>query len=435
LQEHYPLIGILLGSALISISLGPYSTWDTQLEFSAAVGVVKWGFPYTIYGNMINMQPLGFYIAAFFLRIFGATYETAVTVTTVFALGCVYLTYKVGEVLYGNRTGLFAAALFALTPWHVIMSRVFLIDVQCLFFSLLYLYIGVLAIRKGSSGLYFMAGLVFGLALLTKLFAVFMLIPLLLIYVYSKPKYLRKTLQGFILFILPAFFIQYLWYEPISGRGLPSLLNHDDFWIKLPSGFAPSRFFSLNFFSEALGIFFILGYLFLLSISFLRRKQLSKSLFFDLTFFGTVISVVGFNSYLVFGHNLLIPYVNSIKYDYLILPMFCFLAASAAKNCLVVSKNRHIGGKRHESIVYLAAIGLYLLLVSMIFNFLSLKTMLEDSWLTFNVPGGLSYSFESLANGFGSSQLWGFQLLGFLLINLGLLLSNRSKLQSLFSAL
>ena len=384
---------------------------------------------------MINMQPFGFYVDAFFLRIFGASYEMAVAATTLFALGCVYLTYKVGKVLYGNKTGLFAAALFALTPWHVIMSRVFLIDVQCLFFSLLYLYIGILAIRKGSNGLYFMAGLVFGLALLTKLFAVFMLIPLLLIYVYSKPKNPMRTLLSFLLFVLPAFFIQYLWYELISERGLLSLLNHDDFWIKLPSGFVPSPFFSLSFFSEALGIFFILGCLFSLSVSFLQRKQFSKSLFLDLTFLATVISVVVFNSNLVFGYNLLIPYVNSIKYDYPILPMFCLLAASAARNCLVISKNREIGGNRHELIVYLAAISLYLLLVSMIFNFLSLKTMLEDSWLTFNVPGGLSYLFERLATGFDSSQLWCFQLLGFLLINLGLLLSNRSKLQTLFSAL
>ena len=420
---------------MIAISLGPYSSWDSQLEFSAAIGVVKWGFPYTEYGNMINMQPFGFYVDAFFLWIFGASYETAVAVTTMFALGCVFLTYKIGKVLYGKKTGLLAATLLALTPWHVIMSRVFLIDVQCLFFSLLYLYIGILAIRKSSNWLYFAAGLVFGLALLTKLFAVFMLVPLLLIYVYSRPKNMLRTFLSFLLFVLPAFFVQYLWYEPISGRGLPSILNHDDFWIKLPSGFAPSPFFSLNFFAEALGVFFILGYLFALPVMFLQRKQFSKSLFFDLTLFAAVISVVGFNFYLVFGYNLLIPYVNSIKYDYPILPLFCLLAASAAKSCFVISKNRDIGGKRHELIVYLAAIGLYLLLVSLIFNFLSLKTMLEDSWLTFNVSGGLIYSFESLAVGFDSSQLWGFQLLGFLLINLGLLLSNRSKLQTLFSAL
>jgi 4-amino-4-deoxy-L-arabinose transferase-like glycosyltransferase len=426
-------MGILLGSALISISLGPYSSWDSQLEFSAAVGVVKWVFPYLTDGNMINMQPFGFYIYAFFLFIFGASYETAVAVTTLLALGCVFFTYKVGKLLYGDRTGLFASALLALTPWHVIMSRVVLIDIQCLFLSLLYLYIGILAIHKNSNRLYFMTGLIFGLALLTKLFAVFMLIPLLLIYLYSKPKNPLQTSLSLLLFILPASLIQYLWYEPISGRGLPSILNHDDFWLKLPGGFSPSPFFSLSFFSEALGVFFIIGYLFSLAVTFSHRKHFSKSLFLDLTCFVTIISVVTFNTYLVFGYDLLIPYVNSIKYEYPILPIFCLLAASAARNCWVISKNKNIGGKRHELVVYLTAVGPYLLLIAMISNFLSLTIMLEDKWLTFYVPGGLSYLFESLATAFGSSQSWGFQLLGFLLINLALLFSNRAKLQYLFS--
>jgi 4-amino-4-deoxy-L-arabinose transferase-like glycosyltransferase len=130
---------------------------------------------------MINMQPFGYYITAFFLRTFGMSYEIGVGVTTLFGLGCVFLTYKLGEVLYGARTGLFAAALFALTPWQVIMSRVFLADVLCLFFSLLYLLVGIWAIRKDSLKLFLMSGTIFGLALLTKLFAVFMLIPLSLI--------------------------------------------------------------------------------------------------------------------------------------------------------------------------------------------------------------------------------------------------------------
>ncbi len=435
LKGYFPLVSILLGSALISISLGPYSSWDTQLEFSAAVGVVKWGFPYTFYGNMINMQPLGFYIGAIPLGIFGASYETAVAATTLFGLGCVFLTYKVGKVLYGSRTGLFAAALLALTPWHVIMSRVFLIDAQCLFLSLLCLYIGILAIRKSSSWLYLMAGLVFGLALLTKLFAVFMLIPLLLTYVNSKPKNLKRILTSFIMFILPAFLIQYIWYEPLSGRGLPSLLNHDDFWLKLPSGFTPSPFFSLSFFSQALGIFFILGCVFLIPVLILQRKQLSKSLLYDLTFLATIIAVIGFNAYLVFGYNLLIPYVNSIKYDYPILPLLSLLAASAVRNCLATSRNREVDGKKRELTVYLVAIGVYLLLVSLIFNYLSLTVMLNENWLTFNVPGGLSYLFQNLSTVFDNSKLWSFQLLGFLLISLGLLSSSRSKLQSLFSAL
>jgi len=244
-----------LGAALLSISLGPYSSWDAQLEFAAAANVVQWGFPYTTYGHLINMQPFGLYIDALFLSIFGVSYETAVAVTTVFALGCVLLTYELGALLYGKRTGLFAAALFALTPWQLILSRVFLVDVQCLFFSLLYLLVGLLAIKKDSLKLFFVAGVFFGFALLTKLFAVFMLIPLSLIYIYKRPKNHKRFFMGILLFCLPAFLIQYLWYEPNSGRGLLSLFNHDDFTNYLPDDFAPSPFFSLSFLSESLGAF------------------------------------------------------------------------------------------------------------------------------------------------------------------------------------
>jgi 4-amino-4-deoxy-L-arabinose transferase-like glycosyltransferase len=129
LQRNYPLIGILLGSVLMCISLGPYSSWDSQIEFTAASGVVKWGLPYITFGETINMQPLGFYVEAFFLKTLGTSYEIAVGVSTLFGVGCVFILSKIGKVLYGRRTGLFAAALFALTPWQIIMSRVVLVDV------------------------------------------------------------------------------------------------------------------------------------------------------------------------------------------------------------------------------------------------------------------------------------------------------------------
>lgn len=430
LKKHFPLFGILLGAALLSISLGPYSSWDSQIEFAAASGVVKWGFPYTTFGNMINVPPLGFYIDALFFAVFGLSYETAVGITTLFGLGCVFLLYKVGEVLYGARTGLFAAALFALTPWQVIMSRVFLVDVQCLFFSLLYLLVGIWAVRKDLLKLFFLSGVLFGFALLTKLFAVFMLIPLLLIYIYWRPKNRVRMLEGMFVFFLPAFLLQYLWYALITGRGLLSAFRHDDFNVYLPSGFVPSPFFSLSFFSEALGVFFILGYSFSLLFSFLRRKIFSKILVFDLICFATVVGVVGLNTYLVIGNNMLIPYVNSVKYNYLALPMFCLLAASSAKKCSVLSKREKNNGKYGALVSYVAVLALYLLLVSMIFNLLSLSMISKYDWVTFNVAGGFSYSFDVLPPILDSRHLWPTQIFAFTLIQFSLLWAIKDKLAS-----
>jgi 4-amino-4-deoxy-L-arabinose transferase-like glycosyltransferase len=430
LKKHFPLLGILLGAALLSISLGPYSSWDSQIEFTAASGVFKWGLPYTTFGNLINVPPLGFYIDALFLKLFGLSYEMAVNVITLFSLGCVFLLFKIGEVLYGTRTGLFAAALFALTPWQVIMSRAFLVDVQCLFFSLLYLLVGIWAIRKDSLKLFFVAGVFFGFALLTKLFALFMLIPLSLIYIYWRPKNRMRMLEGILVFFLPAFLLQYSWYVLITGRGLLSAFRHDDFNVYLPSGFVPLPFFSLSFFSEVLGVFFLLGASFSLLFSFLRRKFFSKILVFDLICFATIIGVVGLNTYLVVGNGMLIPYVNSVKYDYLALPMFCLLAASLAKKCSVFFKWKNISGKYGTVIFYVAVLGLYLLLVSMIFNLLSLGMISKYDWLSFKVDGGFSYSFEVLPPILDSGHLWAIQIFGFILIQFSLLWAVRDKLAS-----
>jgi 4-amino-4-deoxy-L-arabinose transferase-like glycosyltransferase len=144
LSENYPLLGILLGIGLVSISIGPFQNWDTQLEYEAASGVLRWGMPYmTYFGNMINQPPLGFYTEALFFKVFGLSIDMGVALVTLFGLGCTVLVYKIGKVLYGKPTALFAAALFALTPWQITLSRNFLIDVQCLFFSLLCLFVGM----------------------------------------------------------------------------------------------------------------------------------------------------------------------------------------------------------------------------------------------------------------------------------------------------
>jgi 4-amino-4-deoxy-L-arabinose transferase-like glycosyltransferase len=234
----------LLGSVLILISIGPYYNWDSQVEYAAASGIVKWGLPYITVGNLINEPPLAYYIDALFFKTFDLSYWTGIGVATLFGIGCVLLVYEIGKILYGQRTGLLAAALFTLTPWHVVMSRVFLADGQCLFFSLLYLLVGIWALRKGSLKILSVSGVLFGVALLTKLFAIFMLIPLSLIYVYWRPRDLRRALGGITLFFLPVILLQLLWYQFLSGRGMLSFFGHDDLNLSIPNGIVPPYFLS-----------------------------------------------------------------------------------------------------------------------------------------------------------------------------------------------
>lgn len=49
-------------------------------------------------------------------------------VSVAFGLAAVVLTYKIGDLLYGQRAGLLAALVLALMPMHVLVSRQFLLD-------------------------------------------------------------------------------------------------------------------------------------------------------------------------------------------------------------------------------------------------------------------------------------------------------------------
>ena len=182
--KNAPLLIILFGTALIVFTLGPYQSYDTHLEFEASSNIVKTGVPYVqAYGTAIDEPPLGFYTEAFFLRLFGLSANTGVIIVTLFGLASVVLMYLLGKELYDKTTGLIAAALFGLNPWQLVLSRSFLIDIQCLFFSILSLFIGILAIRRGSVKITLATGVIFAFALMTKFYAAFVLIPLFLFYV------------------------------------------------------------------------------------------------------------------------------------------------------------------------------------------------------------------------------------------------------------
>ncbi|MCJ7633440.1 glycosyltransferase family 39 protein, partial [Candidatus Bathyarchaeota archaeon] len=151
LKKYYPLLAILMGVALVSMAMGPYLTLDTDLEFSTAQGILRWGYPYiNAWGNLFNEPPLGFYTEAAVFQVFGFSVANGVALITLFGLACTVVVYKLGKELYDETTGLFGAAFFALAPWELVLSRSLLIDVQCLLFSLIYLYFGILAIRKDS---------------------------------------------------------------------------------------------------------------------------------------------------------------------------------------------------------------------------------------------------------------------------------------------
>ncbi len=434
LSENYPLLGILIGITLFSVTLGPLQNGDTQWEYEAASGVIKWGMPYVItFGNMINQPPLGFYIEALVFKIFGLSIDTGVTLVMLFGLGCIVLVYKIGKVLYGKTTGLLAAALFASTPWQLVLSRSFLIDAQCLFFSLFSLFVGLFAIRKASAKLFMVSGTLFAAAFLTKLFAVFTLIPLLLFSVYYRPKNLRRTFSLLIAFLLPVLLFSFLWYQVISGQGLLSVFHHEDFSHFNASGVVPSYFFVSNFLlNYGLGWYFMGAAVLSLLICFLRRNLFSKKiLVFDLIWLATIVTVVSVNTFLGAGLNLVSPYQNAIKYDYQSLPFFSLLAALLPGRCLLLFKSAKSKMKLNKLLFFsVVLIGLLLPAAAMLFNLRFAHLLsLWPSFLFRVAPGvNAGYFFFNYTPIDWYSVGVGVQHLGYMFLISGLLWAGRDKL-------
>jgi 4-amino-4-deoxy-L-arabinose transferase-like glycosyltransferase len=432
LKSNLPLLGILFGFILMSVATGQFSNYDSQLEYNATLGVNEWGLPYFEFGHFINQPPLGFYVGALFLRCFGSSYSVAVTVPTLFGAGCIFLLYEIGRVLYGKRTGLFAAAIFASTPWHIVLSRSFLIDAQCLFFSLLYLLVGIYATKKNSAKLLLLSGVFFGIAFLTKAFAVFMLVPLAIYYFYAGQRNLWRTFMG-VMFFVPTLIFTYLWYEIISTRGFFAAFTHDDFNFFI-TGATPSPFFVLNYLLGALGIFFLAAGAVSLLTSFARRKNLGKVFASDLICLATVVAVVGVNMFLVIGKNLVTPYNNPIKYEYQFLPLFCLLAASLL-NKLYSFDLTDLKSRRSKLVFLVTLFGLVLIGVSMIQNVHVLNAYTTQTEVRFNVEGEMGYSFEHIALNGATAISWAVQWLGLGVVVFSILWANKNRLKMLGATL
>jgi 4-amino-4-deoxy-L-arabinose transferase-like glycosyltransferase len=441
LREYYPLLVILVGVMLISIPIGPFRTLDTGLELSTAQGVMRWGYPfYKDWGNLFNEPPLGFYIEALFFRVFSATEENGIWLITLFGLGCTVMVYKLGKEFYGKSTALFAAAFFALAPWELILTRAFLIDTQCLFLSMIYLYFGILAIRKDSVKLAAVSGIFFAAALLTKLFAVFMLIPLLLLYIYRRPRNTKQIVGQLGAFILPAIFSVLVWYQLITGKGILYLFQHNDFKdLNFPE-VIPSYSFVTNFLTNyGLGLVFFVAVVFSFAVGLVFWKRFSKqSIASDIICLVTILCILGLVVYLAVNLNLKAPYTSVIKYIYQSLPFFSLAAGSLASKSISLLKSARQSAKVRRALLFsISFVGLLLLVATIIVNMNAARELATSWYLIFRVQPNqdVGYSFYVQSPLSQSNSLLTVQFFGVVAILSALLWASRRFIVELFRPL
>jgi 4-amino-4-deoxy-L-arabinose transferase-like glycosyltransferase len=432
LSEYYPLIAVLFGFLMVSLSLGPYTNGDTQWEMDAVAGVLNTGLPYAN-GYLIDQPPVGFYIQALWFKALGVSVVNGAFLVTLFGLGCVALVHGVGRLFFDRTTAFFAALMFAFSPWHLILSRTFLIDAQCLFFSLLSLFVGLVALKKDSFRLFVFAGVIFAVAFNTKLYAVFTLVPLLIFLYQHKRNNFKRLLVWCAAFSVPVLVASIIWYELIIGSDLHAIFLHKDFSVPIPDLANPTPFFTTNFLvSYGVGWFFLDALILSVVFSVWQRHLFRDLRFSDAACLAIIVCVLSVNIFLGAILDLKAPFLNTIKYSYQALPFFSLLAASlAAKSSCLFRVNRLSCGLRKPFFVGLSVLGLILVGSTVFYNMYFVNLFSTWEYLLLKVDPNLNvgYSLFSFLPITAGSSLMYIQYLGFALALSGTLWANRSKVK------
>ncbi|MCW3999055.1 MAG: glycosyltransferase family 39 protein [Candidatus Bathyarchaeota archaeon] len=432
LTTYYPLICICVGYLLVAFSTGPYHNGDTSWEYDAVAGVRQYGMPYANGMYLMDQPPVGFYIQAAFFDLVGASFGNGAALVTLFGLGCVALVYFIGKILYNPTMGFFASLLFAFSPWHLVLSRSFLIDVPCLFFSLLSLAVATVAVRRGSFWLFAASGVIFAVAFNTKLYAVFVIIPLIAAFLYWRRGGIGRMAGWLAAFSLPVLAFSFIWYNLIAKTGLTSIFLHSDFFTQSVD-LVPSYFFVPNFLvSYGLGWLFIDAALLSVFFSLAWRGVLRRYLVFDAVCLALIASVIGVNTFLGTTLDLHAPYMNAIKYDYQALPFFALLVAGLVSKGMVLY---NLSASKAKSLLFKAAaiIGLVLAAAAVLYNMQRTNLFSTVEYLIFRVEptvdaGYSLFNFHPTAAG---SALMAMQYLGYAVALSGLLWISRHRIGAL----
>jgi 4-amino-4-deoxy-L-arabinose transferase-like glycosyltransferase len=129
---------------------------------------------------------------------FERVYRLGRWLSVCFGLLSIVAVYLLGHEVDGSRTALWAAAITAASPAHLLASTQIRVDLTMLTFVVLAAWIGLRIFRMQSFGLLFGFGAVCGLAIAAKYTAAAVVVPLIVIVLYSRrtPRHLLAAIAG-----------------------------------------------------------------------------------------------------------------------------------------------------------------------------------------------------------------------------------------------
>ncbi|MDP2728223.1 MAG: glycosyltransferase family 39 protein, partial [Dehalococcoidia bacterium] len=166
------LLSFVPQAFIAAINLVP--EYDESIYLDISENLYRMGLPIVSYESGIfffQHPPLSF---LFFSLPFVANLDYLVAyraVSSVFAVGTVFLTFLLGRLVGGRRIAILAAALLAFTPLFLAYSHSVYMDVILGFFLLLSAYFFLKADEQGKGVFWLLSGISLGLALWVKYLA------------------------------------------------------------------------------------------------------------------------------------------------------------------------------------------------------------------------------------------------------------------------
>jgi len=173
LKHHILVVILALATTLRLFNLStnpPGLNWDeVSMGYSAysllQTGADEWGVKYPLlfrsYGEW--KSPVYIYLLVPFIKIFGLNAWGVRLPAALFGVLAVYLTYLIGRRLYGDKVGLWAAFLLAVSPWHLMLSRPGYEAGVALMLLLLGVYLLILAVDQRNLKYWILSAIAFGL--------------------------------------------------------------------------------------------------------------------------------------------------------------------------------------------------------------------------------------------------------------------------------
>jgi 4-amino-4-deoxy-L-arabinose transferase-like glycosyltransferase len=167
------LVAILAAGALLRLwALGAVGFNSDEAVYAGQAASIAGDDVLSPLFPMFRAHPLLFQTTLSLVFLGGVSDVAARVLSVVFGLGTVVLTFLLGKRMYGQQAGLVAAALLALMPYHVVVTRQVLLDGPLTFFTVLTAYCVTRFCLDGGRRWLHLAGAALGLAVLTKEIAV-----------------------------------------------------------------------------------------------------------------------------------------------------------------------------------------------------------------------------------------------------------------------